>query len=394
MVGGSISGLVLIFLLLRRNFKTIAAEALLKNNQAFVDLARASLEKFQSEAKGELALKQQSIQGLVNPLRETLGKYERQLLEMERKREQAYGGIRQYLESAVNAQTELRKETSNLVKALRAPNVRGKWGEMSLRRVVEIAGLLEHCDFEEQETISGEDSRLRPDLTIYLPNNRKIVIDAKVPLDSYLKAIEMENDEEQERLIAEHSRHLHRHISLLGSKSYWDQLQGSPEFVILFIPLESLYSAALHHDPTLLEKGTLKKVILATPTTLIALLKSVDYGWKQEKLAQNAEQIAVIGKEMYDRLFKLAEHLSKLGTNLDRAVQAYNETAGSFEKRVFVQARRFLELGISARESISEIPWIDRSVHKLQENRIVNFLEKPAKDRLEDDSLTVQSSPS
>lgn len=364
LVGGAVA-----FAVLKKRlgdaFRSMATSALIENNKAFVELAKSTLERYQSEAKAELTLKQQSIQELVHPLRHTLEKYEQQILELERKREQAYGGLKQYLDNVATTQLELRRETANLVKALRAPNVRGRWGEMSLRRVVELAGMVEHCDFKDQESIAGEDSRLRPDLIVYLPQERKIVVDAKAPMDSYMAAVEAETEEQCESYMADHSRQLARHISVLGSKAYWDQLDGSPEFVVLFIPLESLYSVALRFSPNLLEEATQKKVILATPTTLIALLKAVDYGWRQEKLTQNAEQISAMGKELYDRLFKVAEHLSRLGSNLDRAVQAYNETVGSFESRVFVQARRFRELGISAKDEIPETLWIDRTARQL-----------------------------
>ncbi|MCZ6877790.1 MAG: DNA recombination protein RmuC [Acidobacteria bacterium] len=360
---------------LRELFKFLANEALVRNNQNFVEMARATLEKFQVQAQGDLALKQQAIQELVNPLKQALEKQQSQVVELEKKREQAYGGLRQYLEDVVQTQSQLRKETGNLAKALHASHVRGKWGEMSLKRVVEMAGLLEHCDFKTQQSIAGEESRLRPDLIVYLPSQRKIVIDAKTPLDSYLQAIETDEEEKRNQLMADHSRQLERHISLLGSKAYWDQLDGSPEFVVLYIPLESLFSAALHHNPDLLEKSTQKRVILATPTTLMALLKAVEYGWKQEKLAHNAEEISEMGKELYDRLFKLADHFSRLGASLDRAVQAYNETAGSFEQRVFVQARRFKELGVPAKEDISEITWIDRTPRKFQRSELLEKVE-------------------
>ncbi|MDA2936866.1 DNA recombination protein RmuC [Acidobacteria bacterium AH-259-A15] len=378
---GLVLGHIILFLILKNRlrevFGLLANEALLRNNRNFVELAKTTLEKFQSEAKGELTLRQQAIQDLVDPLKQTLEKYEKQVVELERKREQAYGGLRQYLEDVVETQGHLRRETGNLVKALRASHVRGKWGEMSLRRVVELAGLVEHCDFKTQESIagSGEESYLRPDLIVYLPKERKIVIDAKAPLDSYLQAIETEDEEKKNRLMADHCRQLERHISLLGSKAYWDQLEGSPEFVVLYIPLESLFSAALHQNPQLLEEGTQKRVILATPSTLIALLKAIGYGWRQEKLAENAEQISTMGKELYERLFKLAEHFSRLGTSLERAVQAYNETAGSFERRVFVQARRFKELGVAAKDDIPEITLVDRTPRHLQQNELAESLE-------------------
>jgi DNA recombination protein RmuC len=361
---------------MHRQFDALADDALLRNNQRFVELATTTLERFQVEAQGDLALKQQAIQELVNPLKKELEKHEKQVTEMERKREQAYGGLRQYLEDVVQTQGQLRQETGNLTKALRASHVRGKWGEMSLKRVVELAGLVEHCDFTTQTTIAGEDSRLRPDLIVHLPGQRKIVIDAKTPLDSYLQAIETDDEEKKNRLLTKHSRQLERHISQLGSKAYWDELEESPEFVLLYIPLESLFSTALHHSPDLLEKGIQKKVILATPTTLMALLKAVDYGWRQEKLAENSEQISAMGKDLYDRLFKLADHFARLGTTLDRAVQAYNETVGSFEHRVIVQARRFKDLGVAAKEDIPDVNWIDRTARQLERRDLPEHADK------------------
>ena len=386
LVLGIIVAQALLFLLLKNKlrelFGFLANEALVSNNQNFVQMANATLEKFQTQAKGELALKQQAIQELVNPLQQALEKHEKQAIEMEKKREQAYGGLRQYLEDVVQTQSQLRKETGNLSKSLNSSHVRGKWGEMSLKRVVEMSGLVEHCDFKTQPSLPGEDALLRPDVIVYLPSQREIVIDAKTPLDSYLQAVETEEEDKRKSLMTDHSRHLERHINLLGSKAYWDQLDGSPEFVVLYIPLESLFSEALRHNPDLLEKSTQKKVILATPTTLMALLKAVDYGWKQEKLAHNAEEISTMGKELYHRLFKLADHFARLGTSLDRAVQSYNETAGSFEQRVFVQARRFKDLGVPAKENIPEITWIDRNSRQLQRSELVD---KPELKKVEDE---------
>ena len=353
-------GALFLFILMRLVFRNLAAEALSRNNQSFLDLAKSSLGGFHSEAKGELALKEQAIRESVQPLQEMLEKYKTQLAEMERKRESAYGGIHQYLENVAQTQVELRKETGSLVAALRSPQVRGKWGEISLKRVVELAGMVEHCDFRLQQTLIAENSRLRPDLIVYLPNGRQIAVDAKVPLEAYLSALESSDEPEKERLMVEYSQQLKRHITLLSGKSYWEQLEGSPEFVVLFLPLESLYSAALRYNPELLERGIEKRVFVATPTTLIALLKAVEYGWKEKRLNQNAEEIRTLGQDLHNRLFNLADHLSRLGTNLNRAVQTYNETVGSFERRVFVQARRFKELGVPAKEEIPEIAYIDR----------------------------------
>ena len=359
LLAGFLLGAVVLLVLMRLVFHNLAAEALSRNNQSFLELAKSSLGGFHSEVKGEIALKEQAIRESIQPLRDTLEKYKAELAELERKRESAYGGLHQYLDNVAQTQVELRKETGNLVAALRSPQVRGRWGEISLKRVVELAGMVEHCDFQLQHTLISESSRLRPDLVVYLPNQRQIAVDAKVPLDAYLSALESEDEEEKERLMIEYSQQLKRHITLLSNKSYSEQLDG-PEFVVLFLPLESLYSAALRHHPELLERGIEKGVFVATPTTLIALLKAVEYGWKEERLKQNAEEIRSLGQDLHNRLFNLADHLSRLGTNLNRAVQTYNETVGSFERRVFVQARRFKELGVPAKKEIPEIPWIDR----------------------------------
>ena len=361
---------------LLERFRLLASECLVQNNHNFVELAKTTLERFQSEARGDLALKEQAIQDLVVPLKQSLDKYEKQVIDLERKREHAYGGMRQYLEDVAQTQGHLRRETSNLVQALRASHVRGKWGEMSLRRVVELAGMVEHCDFTVQESLNTAlDSRLRPDMIVYLPGRRRVVVDAKVPLDSYLQAIEAQDEEQKERLLVEHARQLQRHIHLLGGKAYWQQVAGSPEFVVLYVPLESLFSSALRHSPQLLEDATHRKVILATPSTLIAMLKTINYGWNQETLAHNAEEVSALGKELYERIFKLAEHFTKLGVTLERAVQTYNETAGSFERRVFVQARRFRDLGVSAKESIPDTHWVEETPRRLQQDELVEAVE-------------------
>ncbi len=360
LLAGFLLGALFLFVLMRLVFRNLAAEALSRNNQSFLDLAKSSLGGFHTEAKGDLALKEQAIRESVQPLQEMLEKYKTQLAELERKRESAYGGLHQYLENVAQTQVELRKETGSLVAALRSPQVRGKWGEVSLKRVVELAGMVEHCDFRLQQTLISEHSRLRPDLIVYLPNQRQIAVDAKVPLEAYLSALESSDESEKERLMVEYSHQLKRHITQLSGKSYWEQLEGSPEFVVLFLPLESLYGAALQYNPELLERGIEKGVFVATPTTLIALLKAVEYGWKEERLKQNAEEIRTLGQDLHNRLFNLADHLSRLGSTLSRTVQTYNETVGSFERRVFVQARRFKELGVPAKEEIPEISYIDR----------------------------------
>lgn len=352
---------------IRTTFNAMAAEALLRNNQTFVELARNQFDQMRAEANEEVSRKEQTIRELIQPLEKVLERYDQQLKDLETKREQAYGSLTQYLQNVAGTQVELRRETSNLVQALRSPQVRGKWGEMSLVRVVEMAGMVEHADFQTQAALQSADARLRPDLIVRLPNERWIVVDSKVPLDSYLNALEAEDDGKRAHLLEIHTRQLKQHITSLGSKAYWDQLEESPEFVVLFVPLESLYSTALREDPMLLEKAAEKKVILATPTTLMALLKAVAYGWKQEQLAENARLIGAQAKEFLERLSVLTSHFSKLGKSLEKSVEAYNETVASLERRVLPQARRLKEIGISSDKEIDESHWIDRTTRRLDE---------------------------
>jgi len=364
------SGLTALFLnrRMRSTFDSLAAEALGRNNEAFLNLARSQLERFGVEATGDLQKKEQAIRDLVDPLQKTLQNYDQQLRALEGKREQAYGSLHQYLDTVATSQLELRRETGNLVQALRSPQVRGKWGELSLVRVVELAGMVKHCDFTVQTTLAGQDSRLRPDLIVRLPNDRKIVVDAKVPLDSYLTALDTQDDQKRAALFSAHSRQLKQHVTSLASKAYWEELEESPEFVVLYIPLESLYSTALHDNPELIEKAAEKRVILATPTTLIALLKAVAYGWKQEKLAKNAEEVAQMAKTFLERLSVLNSHFAKIGRNLDRTIQSYNDTAASLERRVLPQARRLNDLGISTAKDSPEIFRIERTTRKPEED--------------------------
>lgn len=353
-------------------FKALAAECLKTNNSSFLELARTSLEKFHETAKGDLDLRQQAITELVKPVKDTLEKVDTKMQEIEKARAEAYGGLVEQVKGLAEMGKDLRGETASLVQALRRPTVRGRWGEIQLKRVVEMAGMLDHCDFYEQQSVESETGQLRPDLLVRLPGEKNVVVDAKTPLSGFLDALEAPDDTSRLAKLKDHARHVRAHMTNLSKKSYFEQFSPSPEFVVLFLPGESFFSAALEHDPELIEFGAAHNVIIATPTTLIALLRAVAYGWRQERLAQNAREISELGRELHKRLSSMGDHFAQMGKSLEQTIDAYNKAVGSLESRVLVSARRFRDLDAAGLDGqIDELSPVERTPRQLQAQELV-----------------------
>lgn len=345
---------------LAETFRALSAEALESSNASFLALARAQLERMHEAARGDLAARQQALGELMTPVREALDKVESRIAEAERSRAEAHGGLTRHLAGLAEAHARLSGETAQLARALRAPAVRGRWGEVQLQRVVEIAGLAEHCDFTRQDTLAANGGVRRPDLVVRLPAGRTIAVDAKAPLQHYLDAVEAADEAGRRALLAEHARQIRRHAADLAARQYWEALDATPELVVLFLPGEHFLSAALEHQPDLIERAGESRVVLATPTTLIAVLKAVAYGWRQERMADNAREVADLGRQLHDRLRVFCEHLARVGAGLDRAVDAYNAAVGSLETRVLPGARRFQELGAAGGDELPLLAPVDR----------------------------------
>jgi len=351
---------------LQDTFKALSADALKHNNQSFVELAKSHLATFQEAAKGDLELRQKSIEGLVKPIKDSLTQVDARIQDMEKSRQNAYVELCQQVKFLASDQVDLKKETRKLVEALRRPTVRGRWGEMQLRRVVELAGMINYCDFTEQASVSTEEGRLRPDMVVRLPGGKNVVVDAKAPLEAYLNAYESTDEDARKHNMQSHARQIRDHMTKLGQKSYSDHIKPTPEFVVMFLPGEIFFSSALEHDPSLIEEGVSKNVIVASPTTLIALLRAVAYGWQQETVAESAQKVSEQGRKLYKSICTFVDHMSKIGKGLGAAVEGYNKAVGSLESRALPQARKLKELGAGTIDDIPELPLVEKNTREVQ----------------------------
>lgn len=351
---------------LQNTFGALASEALKHNSNEFLKLAQENLKAFQIRAESDLSQREKAVENLVKPIREALSKTETEIRRMEQERKQAYGSLTKHLETMAESQRLLQGETRSLVQALRRPEVRGQWGELTLKRLAELAGMVDRCDFFEQAVTDSDSGKLRPDMLVRMPDGRDIVVDAKTPLDAYLNAVEAQDDQTRQNELARHARRVRDRVKELSAKAYWQQFRNAPDFVVLFIPGDQFLSVALDQDRQLLEDALAAKVILATPTSFVALLRAIAFGWRQEALTENAERIRELGEDLYQRLGTFAEHLVKVGKSLDSSVAAYNKAVGSFDARILPSARKFTEMGISAKLEVAEIDQVERSARQVQ----------------------------
>lgn len=344
---------------LTQTFADLSNRSLKANSDTFLLLAEQNLGKQQEKAKRELSEREKAVEALVKPIADALKSSQKQIADLEKSRSEAYGGIKNQLEAMQLSQKSLTQETQNLVNALRRPEVRGRWGEITLRRLVELAGMVEHCDFVEQVHTEGNGQIIRPDMVVRMPDRRELIVDVKTPLDAYLSAVEAQDDNERQLGLKRHAKNVRAHIRMLSSKAYWNQFEDSPEFVILFIPGDQFLSAALNEEPDLIEYALSKQIILATPTSFVALLKAVAYGWRQLALADNAQEIRVLAEDLYGRLATFVSHMNKVGRQLAGSVENYNKAVGSLERSVLPGARKFVELGVSSKKDIEKLELLE-----------------------------------
>lgn len=356
---------------LAANFDSVAGQSLRANSETFLKLAREHLGQHQQAAAATLTEREKAIEAMVNPIREALVKTEQQMSRIEKERAESFGNLRASIESVTLGQQALQRETRGLVTALRRPEVRGQWGEMTLKRLAELAGMVDHCDFTEQvHARSTDDAAIRPDMIVHMPDGRDLVVDVKTPLDAYLDAMDATTDELRAVALKRHSKAVEERVRQLSAKSYWAQFEKSPDFVILFIPGDQFLSAALAENPSLLEDAIRQDVIITTPSSLVALLKAVAYGWRQTALAQNAETIRNLAEDLYKRLNSFAGHLTKLGRNLGQSVDAFNSAVGSLERQVLPGARKFTELGVRPDKELEILEPIDKLARDPQVERL------------------------
>ena len=355
---------------LSASFRALSADAVRSGMEQLSQMARAQLQTAHAEARGELAKRQQAVEQLVSPIKEQLGRVDAQLLRLDQERRESRGRLEAQLRTLTETGEKLRSETGALVTALRKPNARGQWGQMQLRNVVELAGMVRHCDFIEQTSLGGADANLRPDLVVRMPGGKHVVVDAKAPLQGVLDAYQARDEEERQRHLQDHARLLRKHVKSLADKGYWAGLDSAPDFVVMFLPGEHLYGAALEVDPSLIEDAMARRVLIATPTTLVAMLRAVGYGWQQERVAESAQAISELGRELHGRLVKLSGLLATVGTRLNGTVRAYNEVVGSYEARVLPSARRFEDHGAAGGRELPELEHVTISARGLHATQL------------------------